>query len=137
MGIDTTIEELVKTINTTGKMNIIYKSNLNRMRFNLEAELNIYRVIKETINNILKHSHTKELHIEIKNACDIIKITFNYIGLGLNNAQVEHLLRSEKGSGLKSIQSRINNLRATINYEVDKKGTAEIRIKIPADEIRN
>jgi len=137
MGIDTTIEELVKTINATGKMNIIYKSNLNRMRFNLEAELNIYRVIKETINNILKHSHTKELHIEIKNACDIIKITFNYIGLGLNNAQVEHLLRSEKGSGLKSIQSRINNLRATINYEVDKKGTAEIRIKIPADEIRN
>lgn len=137
MGIDATLDELVRTINTTGKMTINYQSNLSGVRFRLEAELNIYRIIKETINNILKHSHSEKLDIEIKRSNENIKITFNYTGLGLNNAQVEHLLRQEKGNGLKSIQSRINNLRASIRYEVDKKGKAEILIKIPIDEIRN
>lgn len=137
MGLDTTLEELVKTINATGKMAIYNHSNLNGMRFRLGAELNIYRIIKETINNILKHSHTEQVNLDLKRTNENLKITFSYVGLGLNNAQVEHLLRQEKGSGLKSIQSRINNFRASISYEVDKKGKAEILIKIPIDEIRN
>jgi sensor histidine kinase regulating citrate/malate metabolism len=50
---------------------------------------------------------------------------------------VQLLLRQEKGSGLKSIQSRINNFRGSISYRVDEKGMAEILINIPTDEIRN
>jgi signal transduction histidine kinase len=50
---------------------------------------------------------------------------------------VQRLLRHAKGNGLKSIQSRINNLNATINYEVTKTDKAEINIKIPIDEISN
>jgi sensor histidine kinase regulating citrate/malate metabolism len=59
------------------------------------------------------------------------------VGIGLNNAQVQLLLRQEKGSGLKSIQSRINHFNGSINYQVDQKGKAEILIKIPTNEIRN
>jgi sensor histidine kinase regulating citrate/malate metabolism len=68
---------------------------------------------------------------------DSLSVTFNYVGRGLNNAQVQHLLRQDKGSGLKSIQSRINNFRGNISYKVDEKEKAEILIKIPTDEIRN
>jgi len=137
MGLDTTLNELVKTIQSTGKMTINYQSNLNGIRYRLDAELNMYRIIIEMINNVLKHSHTDCLDLEIMRSNDQLNISFNYVGLGLNNAQVQLLLRQEKGSGLKSIQSRINNFRGSISYRVDEKGMAEILINIPTDEIRN
>lgn len=137
LGIDPALEELVKTINTTGKMHIILKSNLEEMRFRLDAELNIYRIINETINNILKHSHTEQVSIQLIASNDFLNIRFNYHGLGLTNAQVVQLLRQERGTGLKSIQTRINNFLATIDYLIDKKGKAEIRIKIPKNELQN
>jgi signal transduction histidine kinase len=137
MGLDTTLIELVKTIQSTGKMTINYQSNLNGIRYRLDAELNMYRIIIEMINNVLKHSHTDCLDLEIMRSNDQLNLSFNYVGLGLNNAQVQLLLRQEKGSGLKSIQSRINNFRGSISYRVDEKGKAEILIKIPTDEIRN
>jgi signal transduction histidine kinase len=137
MGLDTTLIELVKTIQATGKMTINYQSNLNGIRFRLDAELNMYRIIIEMLNNVLKHSHTDQLDLDVMRSNENLKITFNYVGIGLNNAQVQLLLRQEKGSGLKSIQSRINHFKGSINYQVDQKGKAEILIKIPSDEIRN
>ncbi len=137
MGIHPALLELIKTINATGKMYIDYHSDFNGKRFPVESELNIYRIIKETINNVLKHGHTDKLNLDIRIECDYLKINFEYFGLGINNSQVQRLLRHAKGNGLKSIQSRINNLNATINYKVTKKDKAEINIKIPIDEISN
>jgi signal transduction histidine kinase len=137
MGIHPALLELIKTINATGKMYIDYPSNFNGIRFPVESELNIYRIIKETINNVLKHGNTDKLNLDIQIECNHLKINFEYYGIGINNSQVQRLLRHAKGNGLKSIQSRINNLNATINYEVTKKGKAEINIKIPIDEISN
>jgi signal transduction histidine kinase len=137
MGIHPALLELIKTINATGKMYIDYHSDFNGKRFPVESELNIYRIIKETINNVLKHGHTDKLNLDIRIECDYLKINFEYFGLGINNSQVQRLLRHAKGNGLKSIQSRINNLNATINYEVTKTDKAEINIKIPIDEISN
>jgi signal transduction histidine kinase len=137
MGIHPALLELIKTINATGKMYIDYPSNFNGIRFPVESELNIYRIIKETINNVLKHGSTDKLNLDIQIECNHLKINFEYYGIGINNSQVQRLLSHAKGNGLKSIQSRINNLKATINYEVTKKGKAEINIKIPIDEISN
>lgn len=137
LGIDPTIEELVKTINSTKTMHILLKSNLKGMRFRLDAELNIYRIINETINNILKHSNTKQVNLQLISSNEYLSIHFYYQGLGLTNAQVVQLLRQERGTGLKSIQTRINNFLATIDYLIDKKGKAEIRIKIPINELQN
>lgn len=136
-GIQITMNDLVNTVNETGKIHINFQSNLEKMRFRIEAELNIYRILKELINNILKHSHTTQLDFEIQLKSDQLLVHFKYEGIGLNNDQVDHLLHLEKGNGLKSIQSRVNNLRATISYNQPKNKLAEIHLKIPINEIKN
>ncbi len=136
-GIQVTMNDLVSTINSTGKIHIDFQSNLDTMRFRLEAELNIYRILKELLNNILKHSHATKLDFEIQLKNEQLLVHLKYEGIGLNNAQVDHLLRLDKGNGLKSIQSRINNLRAIISYEQPKNKLAEIHLKIPIHEIKN
>ena len=131
LGLDATLEEMVKTINATGKMTVVYQSNLEGGRFQLDAELNIYRIIIETIHNILKHGQTTQLNLKLAQQNDALKVLFNYQGMGLTNAQ------EQEGMGLKSIQTRINNFGAKINYSIDKKGNAEIEINIPIHELRN
>lgn len=55
----------------------------------------------------------------------------------LTNEEVENLLHSTKGSGLKSIQSRVNNLKQQFFYQMANHDEAKISVKIPLDEIKN
>ncbi|MBU3660335.1 MAG: hypothetical protein FGM14_10720 [Flavobacteriales bacterium] len=137
LGLNSTIEELVKTINSAAKMHVEYESNLNETRFQLSAELNIYRIVKETINNILKYGKSELLTVNAQLNANELQLDFQYKGIGLTNEEVENLLHSTKGSGLKSIQSRVNNLKATISYLVANQDEAKISVKIPLDEIKN
>ena len=137
MGIHSSVEEFVKTINSSGKTQIIYLSNISGVRFRLEAELNMYRIIQESLNNILKYGKTDLINLEIMTSHSNVNIKFNYVGFGLNNPQVKNMLRQKKGTGLKSIQARVNNLNADIDYKINKDRNAEIRIKIPLNEINN
>ena len=134
LGLNVTLEDLVKTLNETGKIQILYKSNLEKTRFNIAAELNLYRIFKETINNILKHGQTTELNIQTNQSTDFLEFQFSYRGNGLTNNQVNDLLHSSKRNGLKSIQSRVNNLKATISYTFEA-NNAEIQLRIPLKEI--
>lgn len=137
MGLDTTLTELVKTIQSTDKMTINYKSNLENIRFDLDSELNVYRIIIENINNILKYGQTEHVDLSIIHLHAYLTISIHYVGIGLTNIQVQQLLRQQNGSGLKSIQSRVNNFRGTLNYTVDTNDGADISIKIPIHEISN
>ena len=134
LGLNVTLEDLVKTLNETGEIQIFYNSNLEKTRFNIATELNIYRILKETINNILKHGQTPELNVEAIQSSDFLEFEFRYRGIGLTNSQVNELLHSSKRNGLKSIQSRVNNLKATISYTFEA-NNAGIQLRIPLKEI--
>jgi signal transduction histidine kinase len=134
LGLNVTLEDLVKTLNETGEIQIFYNSNLEKTRFNIATELNIYRILKETINNILKHGKTTELNVHSIQSSDFLEFEFSYQGTGLTNSQVNELLHSSKRNGLKSIQSRVNNLKATISYTFEA-NNAEIQLRIPLKEI--
>ena len=90
--------------------------------------------MKETINNILKHGQTQELKVEAIQSSDFLEFEFSYQGTGLTNSQVNELLHSSKRNGLKSIQSRVNNLKATISYTFEA-NNAGIQLRIPLKEI--
>ena len=137
LGLDVTLNELINTINSTGKIQINYLSQLENRRFKIAAELNLYRILKETINNILKHGQTTELSIQANQSTEFVEFEFSYQGHGLTNEQVNELLRVSDRNGLKSIQSRVNNLNATISYLCLENGKATIHLKIPFHAIKN
>lgn len=136
-GLDASLLELIKSINVTNEFQIKYASNLEKMRFLIAAELNLYRILKETINNIIKHGQTTELTIQGNLNTEFLEFHLNYQGLGLSNDQVKELLRVSDRNGLKSIQSRVNNLHSTISYLFSNGKKASIHLKIPLHAIQN
>jgi signal transduction histidine kinase len=137
LGLIPALEELITTLESTEKIKIQHRFSMDGLRFKPGAETNIYRIIKETLNNILKYGLTEVVELTLGKKKDIIELVIRYKGVGLCNAQVEKLLRSNNGTGLKSIQSRISNLHATIDYIQAKKGISEIHAKIPYNGIKN
>jgi signal transduction histidine kinase len=137
LGLEITLKELITTINSTGKIQINYFSHLENRRFKIAAELNLYRILKETINNILKHGQTTKLLIQANQSAEFVEFEFNYQGRGLTNEQVNELLRVSDRNGLKSIQSRVNNLNASISYLCSENGNASIHLKIPFHAIKD
>ena len=131
MGLDPSVKELIQSINTSTQVAMSIESNLKEVRFEQTVEVNIYRIVQELINNILKHANASKVKLKFIHDSKNLKIEFYHDGIGISNAQVSYQLNQEKGSGLKSIQTRLNNLKGKIDYIVTDAGLAEIHLNIP------
>jgi signal transduction histidine kinase len=71
-----------------------------------KAELYLFRIIQESLNNILKHSRAKEFHVQFIFADKFMKISISDNGIGFDTDNILHF----KGYGLLNMSERIKNL---------------------------
>jgi len=102
----------------------------NELPFNKSKEVSIYRLSLEIITNLRKHDNATKLKVEMESAHDLLCIKFLHDGRGISDSEISQLEKSANGLGLKSIQSRLITLEASINYVQSKVGSAII-VKIP------
>ena len=97
----------------------------NKLESNVETML--YRVIQETINNVIKHAKATRLDILlIRNDAGIsAKIADN--GVGFDTSQIDNVT----GIGLKNIATRIEYLKGTIIYNSTLGRGTTVNIEVP------
>lgn len=59
-GLMKVVQESIEMANRQTKVHFTFVCNGNKRWLNLETEINIYRIIKELISNVLKHSEAKQ-----------------------------------------------------------------------------
>jgi len=84
-----------------------------------KAEINIFRIVQELVNNSIKHAEASEIHIQISFQPKQIQITVEDNGKGFDRDKV---MRS--GIGLQNINSRVEYLNAKLDFTSDTKGTS-------------
>jgi two-component system, NarL family, sensor kinase len=96
-------------------------------RFELEkqSQFNIYRIIQEAVNNILKHADAKEISIQLINQNDHITIMIEDDGKGFDPQE------NKKGRGLKNIVTRSLWLKGNINIDSTPGRGTTITTEIP------
>jgi two-component system, sensor histidine kinase LadS len=90
-----------------------------------EAEINLYRVVQESLNNIIKHSKATETQVNIKNVSASIHIEIQDNGAGFGKQQIN------MGLGLIGIKERINIIGGSINIKTEALKGTNILISIP------
>jgi len=123
------MKELSSMLNASGEKRIAYIHNLNNQRFSQRNELQLYRITKELLNNIIKHTDATEVKLTI-HYDQSLTIHFEYNSDGLTDVRAEMLSHTANGIGLRSIKSRVETLNATIQYSSDTKNS-EIKIMVP------
>lgn len=93
-------------------------------------EINIYRIVQEILNNIIKHSGADKLNFAIKKEPKIITLTVSDNGKGYNPESLNSD-KSTKGSGIKSIDERTKMMKGIFTIHSNLGKGTEILIKIP------
>ncbi|TAF77486.1 MAG: hypothetical protein EAZ53_02475 [Bacteroidetes bacterium] len=126
-------EEMVRNLNksSTDETKIFIQNKNFTKRLSPVNELIIYRVLQESISNIIKHSNFTEAYIQFIVDDYILTITIEDNGKGFD----ENSLKLSKGIGIKNMQSRIEFLKGAIHLDsAVGKGTT-VMIEIPLNEI--
>lgn len=87
--------------------------------------INLYRILQEIINNIIKHANATEVQLEIYEDDNELIFFVKDNGVGLINKPIE-----KTGIGLNNIKKRVEFLQGTYEFTNIEKGTT-ILIKIP------
>jgi signal transduction histidine kinase len=93
-----------------------------------EAELILYRIIQELINNTLKHAQASCISLRMEEEGDQLNITYSDNGIGFT--RVEALT----GLGLRSIESRLSLMETSLQIMKPEQG-AQFLIRIPVHQI--
>ena len=108
------------------KTEIIYDTE---HQLSQEIEINLYRIIQESISNIIKYSQATKVKISINLTSDnIIQIEIKDNGIGFD---LDKIRAEKKGFGLTNIYQRVNMLKGSVNVITEKNKGTKICIKIP------
>ncbi|HEY9195258.1 MAG TPA: sensor histidine kinase, partial [Mucilaginibacter sp.] len=96
--------------------------------FDDAIEIILYRVLQESVNNVMKHAHASRLDISLIRDDINISLTIEDNGRGFDTTDPE----TQKGMGLNNLQSRINflNGKVEIDSEVGKGTLVSVYIPV-------
>lgn len=99
------------------KFQFIISKNYHWGNISYEDKINIYRIVQEAIQNIIKHSKAKNCIISISKTDNGNKVTITDNGIGFDYKTLRN------SNGLKNINNRAKQLKATITITSTSDGT--------------
>lgn len=106
------------------KFQLIISKNYKWDKVSYDDKINIYRILQEAIQNVIKHSQAKNCIISIFKTETSDRITITDDGIGFNYSKVKN------SNGLKNISNRVKQLHASLEVNSTTQGTVII-INIP------
>ena len=101
LGLIQSIKELIRSIQMVGKMKIrLIITGVDEQSLQPEQKINIYRIIQEQLNNILKHAQANSVVLELNMVKEQIRLRVTDDGKGFDTRM------RRKGVGLSNIMSR-------------------------------
>jgi signal transduction histidine kinase/ligand-binding sensor domain-containing protein len=97
LGLTKAIEALIRKANTP-ELSVTAELDEIDGIFAPEMEINLYRIIQESLNNIIKHAAASEANVKIAKSDKMIEITIRDDGRGFDAASMQ-AGESENGSG--------------------------------------
>ena len=130
LGLLPAIKEYINQFMKRTKLNVVFQSNLDK-RQNPEIEINLYRVLQETLTNITKHSQAKNVRIYLNLEQSTVKLIIQDDGKGFNRKDVLNIKKTNRGMGLRSMQERITYLGGDMDIISSPGKGTKIDINIP------
>ncbi len=125
MAIGGLAEDLMKLHNFSIKID---NGSFEAANLNDKFKLNMFRIVQEQLNNIIKHANSKNIHIVLSSTEEKIRIEIADDGKGFNTA-----LRG-KGIGLSNIQSRTELYNGTMELVSSPGEGCRLMIDFPRNE---
>ena len=118
-----------------GSSGIRFRAEIDRLDglFSTAEEINLYRIVQESVNNIVKHSKASEARVVIKTQDHRLDINIQDNSQGFSPKR-NSLVQGKRGFGLIGIAERARLLgrRPIIEYSPGQGTTIQIKLVLPA-----
>lgn len=129
LGLIAALQNLFDKISATG-IHIHFTAHELKERMDEAAEISIYRIILELVNNVVKHAGASDVTVQLIKYPAYINITVEDNGRGFIYNQTTDVT---KGIGLSSISSRVGYLKGVMDIDSGKGTGTTVMIDIPLD----
>ncbi|HEU4718579.1 MAG TPA: tetratricopeptide repeat protein, partial [Bacteroidia bacterium] len=125
-GLVPALNELANKVTRAGRVKVLlHVHNMERFVLEKQSQFNIYRIVQEAVNNILKHAEASEINIQLVGQNDHISIMIEDDGKGFDPGE------KKSGRGLKNIVTRSLWLKGSINIDSSPGRGTTITTEIP------
>jgi PAS domain S-box-containing protein len=121
------INLLIDGIEKVTDINTVFVYGITTEKINDELKLNIYRIIQEQLNNIIKHAAASNVDIAINVNENILNILVSDDGKGFDSD------KKRDGTGLYNIMNRIQSFNGEITIETSPGNGCILKVEIPFD----
>lgn len=112
----------------------VFKPDFNSEELSKQVAINMYRLVLELINNIVKHEQVNLINVNLYKLNNNLNLKITHHGKGLTQEEFEALAIQSKGLGLNSIQARVVVLDGELYFQ---KGTTESTITLTVPLIKH
>ncbi|MEN6387058.1 MAG: GAF domain-containing protein, partial [Phycisphaerales bacterium] len=122
LGLEAALEEVGEDFAKKGKFKFNFSSDNSEFQLSEQDKIMLYRSVRELLINIVKHSQTKTVDINMKKHHNNMKIVIQDDGVGFNVREMNK--NSKAGFGLFSIRERLEAVGGNLKIKSQKgKGT--------------
>jgi two-component system sensor histidine kinase DegS len=126
LGLSTAIETLVENISDSSGIKFIINIDKIDNLFPKSDEINFFRIVQESLNNIVKHSNAKDAIIDIKKRDGVIALIVK--DNGKNSKKNSGALN---GMGLVGIRERSRMIGAQLDLNINGEDGTTLILKYP------
>ncbi len=135
LGLTKSLKSMVRQFGESSNISISEKICRLENIFTPDEEMNIYRIVQEGINNIIKHSDATEASINVTQKNNLISIIIIDNGRGFSISKNKKMPPSKTGEfGLITMSERVKLLRGFLNVSSEPGKGTKIKIKIPINK---
>ncbi len=126
LGLTAALESMLETIAESSRMNFTIRIVDINNTLTKENEINLFRIVQECLNNILKHSGATDVVVEIKKENKILSVIIHDNGIGINLSN-----EPQRGFGMSSMKERAHILRGELHIDSRQGEGTKIRLTVP------
>lgn len=104
LGLARAIEHELEMIRKSGDQETVFQTEGNAYRIDKQREVIIYRIVQETLNNILKHAASRKIIIHLHYSLEEITLTITDNGKGFDLTPLD--IDKSYGLGIKNMYNR-------------------------------
>ena len=134
LGLTAALRDLARRTEDTGGVQV--RCDLSGLPTDIEpaAQVSIYRIVQEALNNALRHSACHEITIDAQTRDDVVEVTVRDDGIGLQPLRQQPLV-PPRAFGLLGMNERAVAIHAQLAWSTPPEGGTLVTMRVPQDSL--
>ena len=130
LGLTRALKVMIESASQASNIQFVSRLESVDELFPADAAMNLYRIVQESLNNILKHSRAKHMDVRLERDIHEVQLRIEDDGCGFKTDQTGN----GKGLDLKNITERVRMLGGKLNADSSPGQGTRIEVTIPIIE---